>query len=671
MFVIGTAGHVDHGKTALVRALTGIDTDRLPDEKRRGISIDLGFAHLDLPGDRRVAFVDVPGHERFIKNMVAGVQGVDACLLVVAADEGVMPQTREHLDILRLLGVDRGFVVLTKRDLVDDDWLALVRDDVRRALDGSGLAAAPMLAASSLTGEGLDDVRRALADLFGGTRPRPSAGPVRLPIDRSFTVAGFGTVVTGTLISGTMRPGDRVEILPAGREARVRGLQSHGAARDEAAAGQRVAVNLAGVDWRDIRRGMTLSTPGAFHPERRIAARVRVLSGAAPVADGARLRFHAGTQETPARIVLLEAWQVAPDAAVQPGAAVADAAVQPDAAVPNGAAPYAAVQPGASALVRLHLARPVVVAPGDRFLLRSLSPVATVGGGTVLDLGRRYRKRSAEDLARLAAIEARRPADLLLVALDEGPLVPARWARENSWPEHDVRAAVEEWIDSGAARWLFGGEAAVSADRWRKWVEDAAAQAAGYLLEYPLRRGWPREDARIRLFPSVEAQLGQRLLEELAQAGAIELAGDAVRPPAARVPEVPPAVRTVVSEVAQLYQEAGLQPPDLPAVAARTVPAARAAEVVRHLAETGVLVHVQDELYFAGTVVEAAKDRLRRELAGGRAVSMAEFRDILGTTRKYAVPLAEYLDRVRFTRREGDTRKLAPGATRDAPGPAG
>ncbi|MBX5475525.1 MAG: selenocysteine-specific translation elongation factor [Clostridia bacterium] len=628
--IVGTAGHVDHGKTALIKALTGQDTDRLPDEKRRGISIDIGFAHLDLPGGRRVSFIDVPGHERFVRNMVAGVHGIDACLLVVAADEGVMPQTREHLEILRLLGVDRGVVALTKTDLVDGEWLDLVRDEVRAEIAGSGFAGAPILAVSSRTGEGLEALRAELARLFALAGERPAHGPARLPIDRSFTVAGFGTVVTGTLVSGAIREGDRLEWLPKGATVRVRGLQVHGHPTTEARAGQRVAVNVTGAEWREVHRGDVLAAPGAFRAESVLAARVHLLSTApAPLADGARVRLHASTQETIARVVWLED-------------------------LPEGR-----LAPGGSALARLHAARPIVATYGERILIRSLSPATTIGGGVVLDAGRRYRKKSRDDLRRLEALERREAGALLLQPLDEGPHAVEDLARQAGLTVGECRRALEAWAAEGRVVLLLDGEVAVGARRWASLLEAATDAAVAERARHPLRRGWPREEAWRALWPGLERRLGNRLLAEAERAGAIELRGDVVRPPAGREPPLPEALERAVERVAAMFASAGLAPPSLEQVQAELGGVAAAEDVVAHLVDQGRLVAVADGLWFASEAVDAAAERVRAHLAGGRAATMSELREVLGTTRKYALPLAEHFDRVRLTRRDGDVRRLA------------
>ena len=385
--IAGTAGHIDHGKTALVRALTGIDTDRLEEEKRRGISIDLGFAHLDLTPELRIGFVDVPGHERFVKNMLAGVGGIDLVLLVIAADESVMPQTREHFDICRLLGIGQGIVVLTKADLVDRDMLILARLEAEEFVAGSFLEGAPCVAVSSTTGEGLDELRARLAELAARIPAKDSSRPFRLPIDRAFSMRGFGTVVTGTLISGSVAREQEVELHPGGRRLRVRGIQVHGEAADRALAGQRTALNLAGIEPQDLARGMVLAAPGRFRAMSVIDCALDLLPSAKPLKNRAPVHFHAGTAEVEAEVRLLEGG--------------------------------ATLKPGARVYVRLLLREPLLVAPGDRFIIRMFSPVVTIGGGVVVDItGRRYR-RGDKASQRLSALERGTPVERVALLVRE------------------------------------------------------------------------------------------------------------------------------------------------------------------------------------------------------------------------------------------------------------
>src|SRR5437588_4369634 len=359
--IVGTAGHIDHGKTALVKALTGIDTDRLEEEKRRGITIDLGFAHLQLTAALRLGFVDVPGHERFVKNMLAGVGGIDLLLFVIAADESIKPQTREHFDICRLLGIPRGVIALTKADLVDDDLVGLVRLEVEELVAGSFLEGAPVVPVSTVTGAGLDDLRRELARVSAAAPEKNAAGYFRLPVDRVFSVKGFGTVATGTLISGSVAAEQTVEVYPSGRRLRVRGVQVHGSKADQARAGQRTAINLADIEPAELTRGDVLSEPGRFHAVKQVDCRLDLLPAAKPLKHRAPVHFHSGTAEIEAEVRLLES--------------------------------TSAMKPGASAYARLLLRDAALLLPGDRFIIRMFSPVVTIGGGVVLDVGqRRYRK---------------------------------------------------------------------------------------------------------------------------------------------------------------------------------------------------------------------------------------------------------------------------------------
>src|SRR5579863_2288636 len=364
--IVGTAGHIDHGKTALVKALTGIDADRLEEEKRRGITIDLGFAHLQLTPALRLGFVDVPGHERFVKNMLAGVGGIDLVLFVIAADESIKPQTREHFDICRLLGIPRGIVALTKSDLVDADLVGLVKLEVEELVAGSFLEGAPMVPVSSVTGAGLDDLRKELARAAAAVPEKNAAGHFRLPVDRVFSVKGFGTVVTGTLISGSVEKEHEVEVYPAGRRLRVRGVEVHGSKAERAVAGQRTALNLADIEAADLKRGDVLSEPGVFHAVQYLDCRLDLLRSAKPLKHRAPVHFHSGTAEIEAEVRLF-----------------------------GGAAN---MQPGSAGYARIVLREPALLLPGDRFIIRMFSPVVTIGGGVVIDIGaRRYRK--ADDVA--------------------------------------------------------------------------------------------------------------------------------------------------------------------------------------------------------------------------------------------------------------------------------
>lgn len=646
---MGTAGHVDHGKTALVRALTGKDTDRLPEERARGISIDIGFAELGLPGGAVAHVVDVPGHERFIRNMVAGATGVDVVLLVVAADEGVMPQTREHLAVMDLLGVTRGIVVLTKADLVDAEWLELVRGEVEEEVAGTFLAGAPVLAVSSVTGQGLDELRAAIARVAASLAPRPAEGPARLPVDRAFTVPGFGTVVTGTLWSGTVAPGDRLELLPGGREVRVRGVQVMGKPVERASAGSRVALNLGGLEVAGVRRGNVLATPGTVPVTDLVALSFRLLPLATgPLPTGRRVKVHTGTAEVIGRLTLLdrdELW------------------------------------PGEEAPAQVRLEELLPVLPGDRCVVRSLSPVTTVGGGPVVAVGRRFRRRpeDVEEFRRLAAGGSR---EVVAAALAEGVAVDARaLALRTGLAEGAAAAEAERLAARGLVVRLGPFYLAAPA------VEEIGTRLAEWLGQWhrrhPLLHGAPREEVVRVLGRGWDQARAAFLLEELARRGYLELRERLVALPGY---EVRPAgeLARVVACVDEAWRRAGVSPPAPEALVARALhelPATTvsgsaaggtggveeaspeaslppAEEVVAYLVAEGRLVRVAEDVYLHRHVLDEVIARVRRHLEEKGSTTMAELRDLLGTTRRYAVPIGEYLDSIRLTRREGDARRL-------------
>ena len=625
--IIGTAGHVDHGKTTLVRALTGVDTDRLPEEKRRGISLDLGFAELTLPSGRQAAIVDVPGHERFIKNMVAGASGTDLCLLVVAADEGVMPQTREHLHIALLLGVTLGVVALTKADLADPDWLALVALDVRALLQDTALRDAPLLAVSATTGQGLDALRAALDQGLAGVEAHQDRGFARLPIDRVFTVPGFGTVVTGTLTSGAMAVEDRLEHLPQGAAVRVRGLQVHGHPVARARAGQRVAANLGGTERAAIARGDVLATPGSLAPQTLLAVRLRALTR--QIKHGQRLHLHLGTAEALARLTLLEGDTLAP---------------------------------GDAALAQLQLEQPLAAGRGDRFIVRSYSPVSTVGGGVVLDVAARYRRRRAEDLVALALAERGDPAELLLAAVRAtAPLSVAEAARRAGMPMVEALAHLEVLAKDG--RVIAWGEAAmyIAATSWDDLRERVRDTVAAYHRRYPLRVGMPREELRRAAMAGADARTGAAIVARLVGAGLVRAVGERVALPDFAA-TLPPALQGVAERLVAGLEGAGLAPPgvgDSLARAGFSGDDQQRAELLAHLVDIGRLARAEADLYFAATAVAVATETVRAFLREHGQMTVGELRDLLGVTRKHAVPLAEYLDGVHVTARVGDVRRLA------------
>lgn len=617
--VFGTAGHIDHGKTTLVRALTGRDTDRLPEEKRRGISIDLGFAPLTLPSGRPAAFVDVPGHERFIRNMVAGVHGMDAVLLVVAATEGVMPQTVEHVAILDFLGVTDGLVVLTKADLVDPEWLELVASDTRATLADSFLGAAPLLTVGTPTGRGVPEVLSELDRLGSAVRPRDAGGVLRLPIDRVFSVRGFGTVVTGTLTRGSLRTEEVVELAPGGPRARVRGLESHGEALNIAVAGQRVAVNLSGVDRGAVVRGQVLTHPGQLEPVTVAALQLTLLADAPALKHRARVHTYVGTAEALARVYF---WD------------------------------REALAPGTQAWAELRWEEPMVLQRGDRVLVRTYSPVVTVGGGVVAEVGVHHRRREPNLLVRLDQQLAGDPLALLAerLAAREAPLPLDQAARQLDAPAEDLPRVFAGRADITllAERWVWSPAAA------RRVADRVRAVVTAYHREHPLRAGWPRERQK-QEFPEWDARLFGQWVAAL---DGLELEGDVLRRTGFQV-ELTEAQAAWRAEIGDAVRRRGLEPPELAWVLARVAaPENTVRDVVQWMVAQGELVRLGDQLLVDGGVYADAVQAVAAAIAREGPLGTAVLRDVLGTTRKYAVPLLERMDEARVTRREGDVRVL-------------
>ncbi len=631
--VVGTAGHIDHGKSALVRALTGIDPDRLKEEKARGITIDLGFAHAEAEGVT-LAFVDVPGHERFVKNMLAGAGGIDLVLLVVAADESVMPQTREHFQICRLLQVPAGLVVLTKSDLADGDLLEIARMEVAELVAGSFLEGAPVVAASSKTGAGLDQVRHTLAALARGIPERRSGGAVRLPIDRVFSVRGFGTVVTGTLVAGEIHVGDELVAEPRGLAVKVRGLQVHGAGAPEAAAGRRLAVNLGGVDVGELSRGDTLSTPAALEPTQRLDAILDLLAEARPLKHGARVRFHQGTTELLGRVAIA--------ASRPPGAAVTE------------------VAPGASAYVRLRLERPAALTRGDRFIVRAYSPSVTIGGGVVIDPHPpRSAIRTEAGVARLRRIDAGSAAgEAVLSFIDEAGAAGlprgALASRAGLTPSEGAAVAGEL---TAAKRVTAVGDLLVASAAIDGLGRRLLAALDDHHRANPLSEGLPREEARERFFGRAAPEVFEHVLGALAAEQRI-VARDRVALAGHQV-SLTPEEAAAADALDRIYREAGLTPPDLAgAAAAARISTTVADRVVKLLLRQKTLIRIE-ALLFHGSALSTLKAEvagLKGTGAAGARVDVAAFKERYGISRKYAIPLLEYLDRERVTRRVGDGR---------------
>ena len=640
--VVGTAGHIDHGKSALVQALTGTDPDRLKEEKARGITIDLGFAHTTIDGIN-VAFVDVPGHERFVKNMLAGVGGIDLVVLVVAADESVMPQTREHFDICRLLHVPAGLVALTKSDLVDADTLELVRLEVRELAAGSFLDGAPIVPVSAKTGDGLDAFRRALVDVSARVTGRPVEGVTRLPIDRVFSMKGFGTVVTGTLVSGRVPADAELTVAPGDRRVKVRGVQVHGASRSEAVAGQRTAVNLGGIEVDEIDRGQSLVTPAALEETRLADALVDVLPGAKPLKHGARVRFHQGTAEILGRVAL-----VGPLA-------------------PSGGVP--AIAPGARASVRLRLERPAILARGDRYILRAYSPAVTIAGGVILDPHPpRGAIRTTAALSRAQRLAFDPAAADRIQSDDRAAGVMIEDAGEAGFPLTSMvsrvgvdprarDARVDALTRSGAA--VRAGEVLVTPVVFETLKSAMLAALGAHHRAEPLSEGIPREELRDRVFARGHADVFERALTDLAAAGTI-VSRDRIALATHRVALSPEDERARTS-IERAFREGGLKPPDAAAVAAETgASAATVDRVLKLLQRQKVLVRIDAMLFHDEALKRLKAEVAALKIAGGAAarIDVATFKERYGVSRKFAIPLLEYLDRERVTRRMGDARVI-------------
>jgi len=666
---IGTAGHIDHGKSTLVHALTGIDPDRLKEEKERGITIDLGFAHRRI-GALNLAFVDVPGHERFVRNMLAGAAGIDAVMLVVAADESVMPQTREHFAICRLLDVRAGLIALTKCDIADPELIEVARLDVRELVAGSFLNDAPIVQVSARTGAGLEALAQALAALAPRAAARDHAGAARLPIDRAFTMRGFGAVVTGTLQTGAIRPEEELELQPAGRRVRVRGLQVHGEKVGAAHGGQRVAVNLSDVDASAIVRGDTLATPGAFEPTRRLDVALELLPDARPLTHGTRVRVHLGTRDVLGRVAIADVTRrprengstsrmpvVRTPGSRRAGAGAAGADDEEKIAIPAGGTAWA----------RVRLEAPLVATRGDRFVLRAYSPVVTIGGGIVIDPQPvRGALRTSGALARFAALDPEVHAGDGTLALDErAPRAVLEEAGRRGLPiaalgtRMGLRGGA---IDAMADRLVTQGSAVRMGDLLVS--SPVVDRLAGALLDQigrhhraqPDSEGLPREEARDQL--DVIARVFDRIVERLAEEG--KLSGrDRLALPSHRA-AVPDVDAAAIARLEASLREAGLKPPDTSELAEQTRLAPPILDrVTNFLVRQKRLVRLGSLVFHQEALARLKEDMrgLKGAAPGGRAtVEVATFKSRYGVSRKYAIPLLEYLDRERVTRRVGDER---------------
>ena len=628
--IVGTAGHIDHGKTALVKALTGIDADRLEEEKRRGITIDLGFAHMDLQvaggEELHLGFVDVPGHERFVRNMLAGVGGIDLVLLVIAADESIKPQTREHFDILQLLGVQRGITVLTKSDAVDEETLDVVRLEVEEFLRGTFLetSKSPIVAVSSLTGAGLDDLKRVMATAAEKVQPRDSKALARLPIDRVFTMKGFGTVVTGTLISGTIRREDEMEVFPTGRRVRVRGVQVHGKSADEAVAGQRTALNLAGASTEDLARGMTLAPAETFSTTRRADVRLNLL-GSAPrmLKDRSRVHFHCNTMETVAELRI------------------------------HGQKKQ--IAPGENCYARIRLPEPALLLPGDRFIMRQFSPVVTIGGGVVLDANPQKRTPGVEDFLNLLATgEAAAMIEARVARQRASGITLAALVSETGQPREAIERLISGAVQQGKI--IRMGEILANAVAVEELKTRLISSVGQFHRQNPLVAGMGREQLRER--EKVDAAVFVAVLDTQVRNKKLEVSGDLVRLPGHGVVMKNEEAESK-KKIEEAFAAAGLKVPALQEViAGLKVDKVRAQKIVTLLLRDKTLVKISDELVFHRSALEQLRRLVIAQKANSPKMDVAKFKDLTGVSRKYAIPLLEYLDRERVTRRVGDAREI-------------
>jgi len=637
--ILGTAGHVDHGKTSLIRALTGIETDRLKEEKKRGITIELGFAHLDLPCGHRLGIVDVPGHEKFIRNMVAGAAGMDLVAFIIAADEGIMPQTVEHFEICRLLGVRDGLIILTKKDMVEEEWLEMVAEEVREFFQDSFLAQAPLLSVSSVTGEGLDQVVEALDEKVRNMDFQEEFGPFRLAVDRVFSMKGFGTVITGTSLSGRVSTGEELMFYPGGLTARIRGIQVHGREVETVEAGHRTAINLQGIEKEDIHRGDMAATPGSMMPSIRLDARLHHLASAGrDLKNRAPVRVHLGTREILGRVILMD---------------------------------RDTVPPGQDADIQLLLQEPVAAWPGDRYVIRSYSPISTIGGGTIVNNAPPKRKRTLErDRARNREIfrlyRQGSPEEKLLFFLEEagyrgigeGELatrIGVFGKKLKKLLQQPVSSGRITVIDSETRRMVAG----TVLERLTGTICDTLES---FHRENPLKTGVAKEELRSSLRAAVDQKLFNYALNQLLRKGLLEQDGSEVRLAGHKV-RLQVDEKAMQTKISSLYREAGLRPPNTKDVLVRfgEFPPEQIRQVIDLLIQKGELVKVNESLTFDARALERLKDEVEQFIRREGEIDAPRFKELTGLTRKFSIPLLEYFDKIKLTIRIGDKRVLRKG----------
>jgi selenocysteine-specific elongation factor len=632
--ILGTAGHIDHGKTSLIKALTGIDTDRLKEEKLRGITIELGFAWLDLPEGQHLGIVDVPGHEKFVKNMVAGASGIDLVALIIAADEGVMPQTKEHLDICKLLGIEHGLVALTKIDMVDEEWLELVTEDVRSFLKGSFLEGAPIIPVSSLTGKGFPEFVKALDTLCKGVPERSLSGLFRLPVDRVFTMKGFGTVITGSLVSGSVRVGDTIMIYPSGIQTKVRGIQVHNQPVDQATAGMRTAINFQGLERAATKRGDMLGGVNTLKPSYMVDVVLTYLPSKKRVLENrTRVRFHTGTSEIFGNVILLDREEL---------------------------------KGGDTAVAQFRLESPVSVVKDDRFVIRSYSPIRTTGGGYIINPAPRKHKRFKDPVLSVLKRLADSPAEEIITShVRESGLLGVAFSDlriMTNLPERELEKQLQQFLSQ---------KVVIQVDREKRIflhgsVFDQLREEAVHILEayhkaYPLKTGMSKEAFKSNLPGTLGLRAFNALLEDLTKSNKvvqekdmIHLAGHTIALEADQ--------KDIRQKIESAYLESGLQPPYFKELVASVGEnSARMEDVLGHMLEEGTLVKVKEGLYFHKEVLEKLKTSLVSFLTANTQITTPQLKEVTGVTRKYMIPLIEYFDATKVTIRVGDVRRLREG----------
>ncbi|MDJ0784412.1 MAG: selenocysteine-specific translation elongation factor [Desulfosarcinaceae bacterium] len=629
--ILGTAGHIDHGKTSLIKALSGTDTDRLKEEKLRGITIELGFASLDLPSGQHLGIVDVPGHEKFVKNMVAGATGIDIVMMVIAADEGVMPQTREHMEICSLLGVQHGLVALTKRDMVDEEWLELVLEDVGEFTVGTFLEGAPVLPVSSATGEGLPDLLAALDEISAEVPQHAPSSLFRLPVDRVFSMKGFGTVITGSLVSGQVRVGDNVQLYPGDIAAKVRGIQVHNAAHESATAGMRTAINFQGLEKEAVNRGDVLAFPNSLRSSYMVDLDLTYLeSQKKPIKNRVRVRFHTGTSEILGVLVFFDTEEIAP---------------------------------GTRTVAQIRLDEPVALVRGDRYVLRSYSPIRTIGGGTIINpIPVKHKRFRPEVVASLKAISDAEPEDLIAEQLRQAGAAGVRFSDlllMTNLPEKRLNQQLQLLLSQKAAVMVDKEErACIHKTAFEGLIDDALAQLEHFHTAYPLKPGMSKEELKSKFPQFWEGKLFTLVLNHLLKEGRVVQAEEIVHLADHKV--------TLAVDQAELkqniisaYAEAGLTPPYFRDLAKQLqVDIEPAREVLQLLIAEDLIVKVKEDLYYHKDRLETLKAEVSAFLTDHEELSTPQFKDMTGASRKYVIPLLEHFDTTNFTIRIGDIRKL-------------